>query len=233
MTWFLQWGSWFTFFGYRKDGIFAFYSYSSLRKADDRINSFSAMKHCNLRVWYHGLLKSMNMQRLSESASSYCISKLCTFIGPNIFKARLNSSQLAIMESSSFVVATISAPGTGTEMKESQSGMWGSLSSKNRVQQFFYSGYPVWYVSDEITQEVTNFPLLGLGCWLICESVCFELTLTGLYQHSTSFSPWLLYVTPESLHPVPSYWKLIFITKRDVFTTMCSDLILLEVVESG
>ncbi|CAM6015326.1 unnamed protein product [Sphagnum balticum] len=61
-------------------------------------------------------------QRLSESASSYCISKLCTFIGPNIFKARLNSSQLAIMESSSFVVATISAPGTGTEMKESQSG---------------------------------------------------------------------------------------------------------------
>jgi hypothetical protein len=38
------------------------------------------------------------------------------------------------------------------------------LSSKNRVQQFFYSGYPVWYVSDEITQEVTNFPLLGLGC---------------------------------------------------------------------
>jgi hypothetical protein len=62
-------------------------------------------------------------QRLSESASSYCISKLCTFIGPNIFKARLNSSQLAIMESSSFVVATISAPGTGTEMKESQSGM--------------------------------------------------------------------------------------------------------------
>lgn len=65
----------------------------------------------------------MNVQRLSESASSYCISKLCTFIGPNIFKARLNSSQLAIMESSSFVVATISAPGTGTEMKESQSGM--------------------------------------------------------------------------------------------------------------
>jgi hypothetical protein len=136
------------------------------------------------------------MQRLSESASSYCISKLCTFIGPNIFKARLNSSQLAIMESSSFVVATISAPGTGTEMKESQSGMWGPLSSKNRVQQIFNLGYPVWYVSDEITREVTNFPLLGLVCCLICKSVCLSSLLLDsiniplVFLHD--FSMWLL-----------------------------------------
>jgi len=44
-------------------------------------------------------------QRLSENASGYCVSKLIVFIGPNIFKARLDSKQLAILQSSPLISA--------------------------------------------------------------------------------------------------------------------------------
>lgn len=44
-------------------------------------------------------------QRLSENASGYCVSKLISFIGPNIFKARLDSNQLAILQSSPLINA--------------------------------------------------------------------------------------------------------------------------------
>jgi hypothetical protein len=45
------------------------------------------------------------VQRLSENASGYCVSKLIVFIGPNIFKARLDSKQLAILQSSPLISA--------------------------------------------------------------------------------------------------------------------------------
>ncbi|KAG0607263.1 hypothetical protein M758_8G014500 [Ceratodon purpureus] len=44
-------------------------------------------------------------QRLSENASGFCVSKLIEFIGPNIFKARLDSKQLAILQSSPLINA--------------------------------------------------------------------------------------------------------------------------------
>lgn len=44
-------------------------------------------------------------QRLSENASGFCVSKLVDFIGPNIFKARLDSKQLAILQSSPLISA--------------------------------------------------------------------------------------------------------------------------------
>lgn len=44
-------------------------------------------------------------QRLSENASGFCVSKLIDFIGPNIFKARLDSKQLAILQLSPLISA--------------------------------------------------------------------------------------------------------------------------------
>jgi hypothetical protein len=51
------------------------------------------------------------VQRLSETASGFRVSKLIEYIGPNSFKARLDSKQLAILQPSPLINANSMARG--------------------------------------------------------------------------------------------------------------------------